>query len=198
METKHTDTEAIELSIKHIFGHIGENPNREGLIDTPKRMAKMWREIFRGYDPEQKPKITTFQNGADGVTYDNMVIDTGTFHSMCEHHFMPFFGSYYFAYIPNPNGQILGLSKIARMVDYHAAKMQIQERLVSDVIKDIESALGTENPPLGIALVMKAEHLCKTMRGVKKQGEMTASMLTGAFKDPTTRSEFMQFVNNQK
>lgn len=198
METKHTNTEAIELSIKQIFAHIGEKPDREGLIDTPKRIVKMWREIFRGYDPEQKPKITTFQNGKDGVTYDNMVIDTGTFYSVCEHHLMPFFGSYYFAYIPNPKGQIIGLSKIARMVDYHAAKMQIQERLVSDVIRDIENALGTENPPLGIALVMKAEHLCKTMRGVKKQGEMTASMLTGAFKEPATRAEFMQFVHRQK
>ena len=198
MENKHTNTEIIELSIKQIFEHIGENPKREGLLDTPKRIVKMWKEIYRGYDPKQKPNITTFDNGVDDIVYDNMVIDSGSFYSMCEHHMLPFFGSYCFAYIPNPKGKILGLSKIARVVDYHAAKLQIQERLVSDVIKDIENALGEENPPLGIALVMKAEHLCKTMRGVKKQGEMMASYLTGAFKtNIETRAEFMQYVNSR-
>ncbi len=196
METKYTDTEDIELSIKKILCHIGENPDREGLIETPARMVRMWKEIFRGYDPKQKPRITTFQNGADGLVYDNMIVDSGNFYSVCEHHFMPFFGQYYFAYIPNPKGKILGLSKIARVVDYHAAKMQIQERLVSDVVREIERALGTDNPPLGIALVMEAEHLCKTMRGVKKQGRMMASMLTGVFKEAAPRAEFMQVIHS--
>lgn len=188
---------SIEDSIVRIFQFIGEDATREGLIDTPARMAKMWKEIFRGYDNKQKPKITTFQNGTDGIVYDNMVIDTGTFYSVCEHHFMPFFGTYYFAYTPNPKGRILGLSKIARVVDFHAAKMQIQERLVSDVVQEIEAALGSEYPPLGIALVMEAEHLCKTMRGVKKQGKMVAARLTGVFKEPATRAEFMQYVNSR-
>lgn len=111
---------------------------------------------------------------------------------------MPFFGRYVFAYIPNPQGRILGLSKIARVVDYYAARLQIQERLVSDVVEEITSALGEEYPPLGVALVMEAEHLCKTMRGVKKQGKMVASRLTGAFKDdPTARAEFMQYVTSR-
>lgn len=139
---------------------IGENPDREGLIGTPDRIMRMWKEIFRGYDPKQKPKITTFSNGADGIVYNDMVIDTGNFYSMCEHHMMPFFGRYWFAYIPHPQGRILGLSKIARVVDYHAAKMQIQERLVSEVVADVMSALGTEYPPLGMALVMEAERQC--------------------------------------
>lgn len=198
MENKHPNAEVIELSIKRIFEHIGEDPNRPGLVGTPDRMIRMWAEIFRGYDPTQRPKITTFSNGDDGVIYDNMVLDSGTFYSVCEHHFMPFFGRYVFAYIPNPKGRILGLSKIARVVDYYAARLQIQERLVSDVVEEISSALGEEYPPLGVALVMEAEHLCKTMRGVKKQGKMVASRLTGAFKDdPTARAEFMQYVTSR-
>lgn len=197
MENKNIESESIENSIKNILKHIGENPDREGLQNTPTRMINMWKEIFRGYDDSQKPKITTFQNGKDGIIYDNMIMDMGTFYSVCEHHFMPFFGTYYFAYIPHPKGKIVGLSKIARVVDYHAAKMQIQERLVYDVVKEIEVALSTEKyPPLGIALVMEAEHLCKTMRGVKKQGKMVASRVTGIFKNPTTRDEFMKFVNS--
>ena len=110
---------------------------------------------------------------------------------------MPFFGRYIFAYIPNPNGKILGLSKIARVVDYHAAKLQIQERLVSDVVQEIETALGADFPPLGIALMMTGEHLCKTMRGAKKQGKMTTCKLTGIFKqDYAARNEFMNYVNS--
>ena len=195
MEIKHTDTQTIEYSIKNIFQHIGEDPERAGLKETPSRMTKMWEETFRGYDISKKPKVTTFQNGADGIVYDNMIVDTGSFYSTCEHHFMPFFGTYYFAYIPHPNGLILGLSKVARVVDFYSAKLQIQERLVSDVVNEIKKALGEENPPLGIALVMKGEHLCKTMRGVKKKGEMTTSCLTGWFQDDiNTRSEFLQLI----
>lgn len=197
MENKHTNAEAIELSIKQIFEHIGENPDREGLLDTPKRIVKMWKEIFRGYDPVQKPKITTFDNGKDNITCQSMVMDSGSFYSMCEHHMLPFFGSYYFAYIPHPKGKILGLSKIARVVGYHAAKLQIQERLVVDVIMDIAQALGGEYPPLGIALVMKGEHLCKTMRGVRTQGEMVASYMTGVFENGQMRDEFMRYVNSK-
>lgn len=185
----------IEENIKEILASIGENPEREGLKGTPDRIARMFKEIFRGYDPSQKPKITTFQNGADGITYDNMVIDEGNFYSCCEHHMMPFFGHYWFAYIPNPKGKILGISKIGRVVDYCGARLQVQERLVHDVVTMLEDALGSENPPLGIALVMKGEHLCKTMRGAKKQGIMTSSFLTGMFKEsPEVRAEFMQFV----
>lgn len=185
----------IQKQIQDIFHSIGENPERDGLKDTPKRMINMWKEIFRGYDEIHKPKITTFDNGKDGIVYDNMIIDTGNFYSICEHHFMPFFGKYYFAYIPNPKGKIIGLSKVARVVDYYSARMQIQERLVSDIVNEINKALGDENSCLGIAFVMKGEHLCKTMRGVKKQGQMTTSKLTGVFKDSNTRMEFMNIIN---
>lgn len=186
----------VEENITRILEYIGEDPTREGLVGTPDRIIRMWGEIFRGYDKEQKPKITTFDNGKDGITYDNMVVDEGDFYSMCEHHMMPFFGKYWFAYIPNPKGRIIGISKIGRVVDYCAARMQIQERLVHDIVDMLAKALGDENPPLGMALVMRGEHLCKTMRGVKKKGKMMSSYLVGAFKeDAQVRNEFMQLVN---
>lgn len=192
--TKEQAKEALRL----LMSYVGEDPDRPGLIGTPDRIVRMWEEIYRGYNPAKAPKITTFQNGADGLIYDNMVVDTGDFYSMCEHHQMPFFGKYWFAYIPNPKGKILGISKIGRVVDYCAARMQIQERLVSDIVKMLSSALGEEYPPLGIALVMTGEHLCKTMRGAKKKGTMTSSYLTGAFKtEPALRAEFLNFVNGR-
>ena len=189
----------IEDHIRRMLEYIGEDPNREGLIGTPDRIVRMWKEIFRGYDPLQKPKITTFDNGKDGITYGNMVIDEGKFVSNCEHHCVWFWGKYYFAYIPNPKGKILGISKIGRIVDYCSARLQIQERLVHDIVKMLKEALGEENPPLGIALVMKGHHSCKEFRGAKKEGLMTSSYLDGAFKeDAQVRSEFMSLVNNSK
>jgi len=168
---------------------IGENPLREGLLDTPKRVTKMWKELFRGYDESQKPTITVFDNGSDGLVYDNMVLDTGDFYSQCEHHMVPFFGNYWFAYIPDK--KILGISKVARVVDYYSAKLQVQERLVKEVLDEIEKQVQ----PRGIALVMKGEHLCKTMRGVKKKGYMVTSDLRGVFRtDPAARAEFMRYV----
>lgn len=185
----------IEKCIQEMLAFIGENNQREGLVGTPNRIARMLQEIFRGYDLKQKPKITTFENGKDGIIYDNMVVDEGDFYSMCEHHMMPFFGRYWFAYIPNPKGKILGISKIGRVVDYCSAKLQIQERLVHEIVEMLSNALGSENPPLGIALVMEGEHLCKTMRGAKKKGVMKSSYLTGVFKtDAQLRNEFLNLI----
>ena len=99
--------ETAENHIKELLEYIGEDPNRKGLKGTPDRIIRMWKEIFRGYDPSQKPKITTFDNNDDGIVYDNMVIDQGDFHSNCEHHCVWFWGKYWFAYIPNPKGKIL-------------------------------------------------------------------------------------------
>lgn len=187
----------FEATIRHLLELIGEDPDRPGLVGTPDRIRRMCKELFRGYDPAQKPKITVFDNGVDGLVYDSMVVDSGKFNSTCEHHLMPFWGKYWFAYIPSPHGKILGLSKIARVVDYCAAKAQIQERLVHDVVETLSSALGTKNPPLGIALVMKAHHGCKEFRGVKKEGVMTSSYLGGSFRnEPALRAEFMRFVSN--
>lgn len=186
-----------EDDVVRILQRIGENPSRPGLVGTPERVMRMWKEIFRGYDKSQKPKITTFMNGDDGLTYDNMITDTGNFYSHCEHHMVPFFGKYYFAYIPAPDGKILGLSKVARIVDFYAAKLQIQERLVKDIVDELWNALcDGATKPLGMALVMKGEHLCKTMRGAKKKGQMTTSYLRGVFKNELeTRQEFFNLIN---
>lgn len=177
--------------VKQMLKNIGENPEREGLLDTPARVTKMWNEMFRGYDKKQLPRLAIFDNNADGIQYDQMIVDTGYFYSQCEHHMVPFFGDYYFAYIPND--KILGLSKVARVVDFFSAKLQIQERLVKEVVDYLEAELQ----PKGIALVMKGRHLCKEMRGAKKvNGQMITSDLRGVFKtEDSARAEFLSLVN---
>ncbi|KKR23670.1 MAG: GTP cyclohydrolase 1 [Candidatus Daviesbacteria bacterium GW2011_GWB1_39_5] len=179
-----------EQIVRDMLMAIGENPNRQGLKNTPKRITRMWEEIFSGYDKKNKPSITVFPNKTDGVEYNQMIIDTGYFYSHCEHHGVPFFGKYYFAYIPNK--KIMGLSKVSRTIDYFSSRLQIQERLVKDVVDEIEKVVQ----PKGVALVMKARHLCKEMRGVKKiDGEMTTSDVRGAFrKNALTRNEFMSLI----
>jgi len=188
----------IEKLWREILIEIGEDPEREGLLETPKRVAKMYEEIFRGYDESQKPKVTVFNNGVDGIVCDEMISDTGSFYSHCEHHAVTFFGKYIFAYIPNPKGKILGISKVARVVDYFSAKLQIQERLVHEVVEYIWDALCLdckEYPPLGMAMYMNGSHLCKEMRGVKKKGKMTTKILKGNFKNiDSTRQEFLRMV----
>ena len=185
--------EEAEKAIKTLLSYIGENPDREGLKETPDRIIRMWDEIFRGYDPNKKPKITTFGN-EDNST--DMVFDGGDYYSMCEHHVLPFFGKYYFAYIPSPDGRILGISKVARVVGYCAAKLQLQERLAIDIVKTLDDALG--GTALGFAIVMKGQHLCKTMRGVRNNGKMTVSHFTGLFKDdPDKRNEFYKLIDLQ-
>lgn len=185
--------EEAEKAIKTLLSYIGENPDREGLKETPDRIIRMWGEIFRGYDPNKKPKITTFGN-EDNST--DMVFDSGDYYSMCEHHVLPFFGKYYFAYIPSPDGRILGISKVARVVGYCAARLQLQERLAIDIVKTLDDALG--GTALGFAIVMKGQHLCKTMRGVRNNGKMTVSHFTGLFKDdPDKRNEFYKLVDLQ-
>lgn len=183
-----------ENIVTNMLISIGEDPTRDGLLETPMRVVKMWKEIFRGYDPEQKPKVSIFKNGKDNIIYNQMICDTGDFYSQCEHHLVPFFGQYWFGYIPSENGGILGLSKVARIVDYHCAKLQIQERLVNDIINDLWDVLSTEmEPPLGMGLVMQGEHLCKTMRGAKKKGKMTTICLKGVFLKEA-KEEFLRTV----
>jgi GTP cyclohydrolase I len=189
------EKEAQEGLVEQILYEIGEDPKREGLRDTPKRVVKMWKEIFRGYDKKQRPNISVFKNGSDGVAYDQMILDTGDYYSHCEHHMVPFFGKYWFGYIPDLKGNIIGLSKVARLVDYHAARLQIQERLVQDIVQDIWDELSEDSvtPPLGMGMVMEGEHLCKSMRGARKKGKMTTVKLLGVFKDnPTVKAEFLQ------
>lgn len=195
METKSTDTKDIECAVRTILSYIGDNPEREGLKGTPERIVRMWKELFRGYDPEQAPKITTFPNGKDGLSFNSIVADSGNYYSMCEHHMMPFFGKYWFAYIPNSEGSILGISKIGRVIDYCAARLQVQERLAQDVVTMIVDALGKEHPPLAVGIIMEGEHLCKTMRGVKKQGKMRSSFYFDNGGLPELKDELSQFVS---
>ena len=162
MATKTLNTQKIEELWTQLLIEIGEDPNRVGLKDTPKRIAKMYTQIFRGYDTECRPNITVFPNGTDGVYYNSMIIDKGYYYSQCEHHAVSFFGNYFFAYIPGDT--LIGASKIARVVDYYSAKLQIAERLCQDVVNCLYEALN----PKGMILIMEGRHLCKEMRGVQK------------------------------
>ena len=195
METKSTDTKDIECAVRTILSYIGDNPEREGLKGTPERIVRMWKELFRGYDPEQAPKITTFPNGKDGLSFNSIVADSGNYYSMCEHHMMPFFGKYWFAYIPNSEGSILGISKIGRVIDYCAARLQVQERLAQDVVTMIVDALGKEHPPLAVGIIMEGEHLCKTKKKKKKQGKMRSSFYFDNGRLPELRAELSQFAS---
>lgn len=187
------DEKQARQHIRELLKMIGEDPDREGLIGTPDRILRMWKEIFRGYDPAQKPKITTFDN-EDGIT--DIVFDSGDYYSMCEHHILPFFGKYYFAYIPSSDGRILGISKVARVIGYCAAKMQLQERLAKEAVEMLSESLNHNHQ--GMALVMKGTHLCKTMRGVKNQGKMSVAYLSGCFKtNPEARKEFYKLIDLQ-
>ena len=194
MEIITPNAKDIEGALRIILAYIGEDPNREGLLATPDRIIRMWREIFRGYDPEQKPKITTFSNDMQST---DIVFDSGDYYSVCEHHMMPFFGKYYFAYIPEPDGRILGISKVARVVGYCAARLQLQERLARDIVRTLTDAL--DGHVQGMAIVMRGQHLCKSMRGVKNAGKMTVAHLSGVFKENAeARAEFYKLIDQQE
>lgn len=192
MESLAPNTQDVKSAIRTILCYIGEDPDRPGLAETPDRIIRMFGEIFRGYNPEQKPKITTFENEAHS---SEMVFDSGEFYSMCEHHILPFFGRYYFAYIPSTDGRILGISKVARVVGYCAARLQLQERLAQQILTMLSEAL--DNNCLGMAIVMKGQHLCKTMRGVKNPGAMCVTYSTGEFKNPEKQRAFLNLIRLQ-
>ena len=185
------DIKKIEGLWKKILEEIGEDVKREGIKDTPARISKMYLELFQGYNKKKIPKITTFPNNSDGVEYDGIICEEGYFFSHCEHHGVPFFGKYHFAYFPNE--KIIGLSKIARIVDFYSSKLQVQERLTKEIVDAIEKKLK----PHGIALILKARHLCKEMRGTKKiAGEMITSEMRGAFRSTNSgaRQEFLDLI----
>ena len=186
-----SDLEAKQ-AIKDLLLYIGENPEREGLKETPDRIVRMWKEMFRGYTAD-KPKITTFTNDFHST---DMIFDCGDYYSMCEHHILPFFGRYYFAYIPDANGKIIGLSKIARVVAYCSARLQLQEKLAREIVEMLAVAIGKAE---GFALVLKGRHLCKEMRGVKSKGTMSVSYLTGVYKENIeAREEFYKLIELNK
>ena len=181
------DQEKIKAAVISLIEAIGDDPSREGLIDTPRRIAEMYADIFGGIDqdPEEHLKIG-FEEG-----HQEMVIAKDIpFYAMCEHHFLPFHGTAHIGYIPN--GRIVGASKIGRVVDTLAKRPQLQERLTSQIADIIVEVLE----PQGVAVVIQAEHLCMTMRGIKKPGSTIVTSATrGLFrKQPATRAEFMSLV----
>lgn len=153
------DVDRVKKLWAELLVEIGEDPKRPGLVDTPARIASMYQEIFQGYYLAP-PRVTSFND----ATPRGLITDKGYFFSMCEHHMMPFFGTYYFGYIPDPKGFYLGASKVGRTVDYFSARLQTQERLVTDILDHIDAAVR----PLGSILLMSGRHLCKEMRGLRK------------------------------
>ncbi|MBA2326607.1 MAG: GTP cyclohydrolase I FolE [Actinobacteria bacterium] len=183
------DKPRVEQAVREILEAIGEDPDRDGLRFTPRRIADMYEEIFAGlHDDPSRHLVTTFEAEHDEMV---MVRDIPLV-SHCEHHLVPFAGRAHVAYIPGDDGRITGLSKLARLVDGFARRPQVQERLTTQIADALMRALE----PLGVFVVIEAEHLCMTMRGVKKPGSLTiTSAVRGIFKDnPATRAEAMSFV----
>ncbi|NNC80929.1 MAG: GTP cyclohydrolase I FolE [Acidimicrobiales bacterium] len=186
------DHDRIEAAVREILAAIGEDPNRDGLLETPARVARMWSEISAGLreDPCQH-LLKTFD-----VDHDEMVMVRDIpMYSMCEHHLLPFVGTAHVAYIPRTGGSITGLSKIARLVDGYARRPQVQERLTRQIADAVRDALD----PAGVLVVVDAEHLCMSMRGVRKPGSSTVtSAVHGIFRDNvSTRMEAMQFIDRK-
>jgi GTP cyclohydrolase I len=179
------DRVAIEDAVRCIIAAIGEDPDRDGLVDTPGRVARMYEEILCG--DELVP--TVFDNPG----YDEMVVERNIrFHSLCEHHVLPFFGVAHVAYVPAD--KVIGLSKIARLVRARAGRLQIQERLTAEIADELDRVLH----PIGVGVVIEAEHLCMTMRGVRSPGTVTVtSSLRGCLKEkPEARAEFFAVCHN--
>ena len=180
-------TEAIAAKMVEILQYIGEDPEREGLQRTPERVGKAMQFLTQGYkqNPEAILRSALFEED-----YRQMVVVKDIpFYSLCEHHLLPFFGKAHVAYIPN--GTITGLSKVARVVDVFARRLQVQERMTTQIKECIQKTLN----PLGVMVVIEAEHLCMQMRGVQKPGAVTTtSDFTGAFNRPETREEFMNLI----
>ena len=179
--------ELLKNTCRQCLEVIGENPEREGLVKTPERMAKSFLELTRGYSMDP---IATLQSAMFQEEYDQMVVVKDIeFYSLCEHHILPFFGKVHVAYIPD--GRIVGLSKIPRMVDIFSHRLQVQEHLTKQICECMQQALS----PLGAIVMIEAQHLCMQMRGVEKQGATTTTIYyTGIFENDVKRNEFLNMV----
>lgn len=181
------DIKRIENAVKEILLAIGEDPDREGLVETPARVARMYEEVFSGLSTDPKKFLKTFNTGHDEM----VVVRDIPLYSMCEHHLLPFVGKAHIAYIPS-DGTVIGLSKLARIVDCFARRPQLQERLTANVADFLEKELKAR----GVAVVIEAEHLCMTMRGVRASGALTCtSALRGIMRsDSRTRAEALKLL----
>jgi GTP cyclohydrolase I len=186
------DLERVRAAVTELLSAIGEDTERDGLVDTPNRVAAMYEELFSGLhdDPARHLEVTF------AADHDEMVMVRDIpFASLCEHHLVPFLGKAHVAYIPAEDGRITGLSKLARLVDGYARRLQVQERMTTQ----IADAMATVLSPRGVLVVIEAEHLCMSMRGVKKPGTVTVtSSVRGLFRsDQATRAEAMQFIRGR-
>ena len=188
---KGMDLPRIERAVREILIAVGEDPDREGLQETPNRVARMYGEVFSGLHRDITKDIKTFTSDNDEM----ILIGDIPFYSMCEHHLLPFHGKAHVVYVPK-NGKILGLSKVARIVDTLSRKPQLQERLTSEIADTIQKAVDA----MSVCVVLEAEHLCMTMRGIRKPGSKTVtSAMRGACRsDARTRSEALALINRPR
>jgi GTP cyclohydrolase IA len=182
------DAARVEAAVRELLAGIGEDPERDGLLETPARVARAYEELFSGL--QQRPEdvlTTTFDLGHDEMV---LVRDIEVF-SYCEHHMLPFHGVAHIGYIPSTDGRITGLSKLARLVDVFAHRLQVQERLTTQIADAMVEILE----PRGVVVVLQCEHLCMSMRGIRKPGSRTVtSAVRGGFRDPATRAEAMSLM----
>ena len=188
-DSKDIDFDRIENAVRELLGAIGEDPKRDGLLDTPARVARMYGEICSCLREEPADHLEkTFQVEHDEI----IVVRDISFYSICEHHLIPFFGKAHVAYLPEKDGRITGLSKLARLVDGFARRPQVQERLTGQIADAIDEKLS----PRGAAVVLEAEHLCMSMRGIRKPGARTVtSSMRGIFRsNPASREEVLNLI----
>lgn len=185
------DAAKVEAAIRELLIGIGENPDRDGLAQTPARVAKSYAEIFGGiHQTAQDVLTTTFSLGHDEL----VVVRDIPIYSTCEHHLLPFHGVGHVGYIPGEDGKITGLSKIARLVDMYSRRPQVQERLTTQIADAMTDILGAR----GVIVVIECEHLCMSMRGIRKPGTTTlTSVVRGQLRDPSTRIEAMSLINGK-
>ncbi|HEX5652007.1 MAG TPA: GTP cyclohydrolase I FolE [Chitinophagaceae bacterium] len=189
-KTEHFDekvTQGLIQNYRQSIHLLGENPDREGLLKTPERVAKAMQYMMQGYQSDARAILDSAK--FHETVSEMIVVKDIELYSMCEHHMLPFFGKAHIAYIPN--GWITGLSKLARVVDVYARRLQVQERLTIEIMSAIKETLN----PLGVAVVIEAQHLCMMMRGVQKQNSVTTtSAFDGEFQKNSTRSEFLKLI----
>lgn len=182
------DLPRIERAVREILEAIGEDPDRDGLVETPKRVAKAYGEFFSGLHEDPAELLaTTFD-----IDHDELVLVKDIpFYSTCEHHLVPFHGSAHVGYIPGPEGKVTGLSKLARLVEVYARRPQVQERLTTQIVEALMEHLS----PRGAMVVIECEHMCMSMRGVRKPGAKTVtSAVRGQLREPATRAEAMSLI----
>jgi len=186
------DETKIRAAVASIIEAIGEDPRREGLVDTPGRVAEMYAELFMGIEMDPKEEL---QVGYELGHREMVIVRDIPFYSMCEHHLLPFYGVAHIGYIPDADGRVVGISKLARVVEIIARRPQIQERMTTEIADTIMDGLK----PSGVAVIVQAEHMCMIMRGVKKAGSaIITSAIRGAFRTrPESRMEFLSLVQGK-